>query len=474
MKISRRELLQGLGRTVVALPFLECLTPRRARAQAIVPPYAIFFRQACGVASQQDTQEIGQEPERFWPTTTGPLTPQTMMGRAIDELLDYRDRILVVGNVNYDSDFDFGDGHAQGALQGLTARPPQVPAAGGDSEAGGESIDHRIGTELNPGGRDSLFLYAGTSGGWLGGPCISHRGAGDRRAAYHAPKDAYDAIAGVGAGAPPEEAMRLIARQASINDLLRAQIQRLLGSPKLSGNDRQRMQLHLDSIRDVETQIACMAEQTLLQELDGAAPILESSDGDDVLRVTRLHMDIAVLALACGQTRSAAIQIGSGNDGDTRFRDPDTNQLMENHHYISHRRLSHDSAGSVISGSDVLHYKIDRQFGQTFRYLLDRLSSYTMPDGKTLLEHGVAVWYNDNSNGPAHSVMNVPWILAGSAGGFLKQGQYVEVAGGDQPNLAQVHNTIASAVGVRKADGSMLDDFGDPSFPRGVLPELMA
>lgn len=473
MKVSRRELLQGLGGTVVALPFLDCLTPSRADAQAIVPPYAIFFRQACGVAAQQDTSEIGTEPERFWPTTTGPLTAATMMGRAIDELLDYRDRLLVIGNVNY-AYFDFGDGHAQGAMQALTARPPQVVNVGGDSEAGGESIDHRIGAELNPGGRDSLFLYAGTSGGWLGGPCISHRGAGDRRAPYHDPKEAYTAIAGVGAGAPPDEALRLVARQSSINDLLRDQIKRLLGSPKLSGNDRQRMQLHLDSIRDVETQIACMADMTLQQALDDAMPILESSNGDDVLKVTRLHMDIATIALACGQTRSAAIQIGSGNDGDTRFTDPDTGMLMENHHYISHRRLSHDAAGAVIAGSDVLHHKIDRQFGQTFRYLLDKLSGYMMPDGKTLLEHGVAVWFNDNANGPAHAVANVPWILAGSAGGFLKQGEYVEVAGGNNPNLAQVHNTIGSAVGVKNASGGLLDDFGDPSFPKGVLPELMA
>jgi hypothetical protein len=473
MKVSRRELLQGLGGTVVALPFLDCLTPSRARAQEAVPPYAIFFRQACGVAAQQNTSEIGNEPERFWPTTTGPLTPTTMMGRAVDELVDYRDRLLIVGNVNY-GDFDFGDGHAQGALQGLTARPPQVAAAGGDSEAGGESLDHRIGAEVNAGGRDSLFMYASSPGGWLGGPCISHRGAGDRRAAFHNPKDTYDAIAGIGAGAPPEEAVRLVARQASINDLLRGQIQRLLGSPKLSGNDRDRMQLHLDSIRDVETQVACMADMSLQAQLDGATATYESGDGNDVLATARLHMDVAVLAIACGYTRSAALQIGSGNDGDSRYHDPDTGQPMENFHYISHRRLSHDSNGAVISGSDLLHHKVDRQFAQTFKYLLDRLDTYTMPDGKTLLEHGLAVWYNDNANGPAHGVRNVPWILGGGAGGFLKQGEYVRLTGDDSPNLSRVHNTIGSAVGVRKGDGSMLDDFGDPSMPGGLASELLA
>jgi hypothetical protein len=34
-------------------------------------------------------------------------------------------------------------------------------------------------------------------------------------------------------------------------------------------------------------------------------------------------------------------------------------------------------------------------------------------------------------------------------------------------------NTIGSAVGLRNAAGDLLDDFGDPSLPRGVLPEIM-
>jgi hypothetical protein len=36
-----------------------------------------------------------------------------------------------------------------------------------------------------------------------------------------------------------------------------------------------------------------------------------------------------------------------------------------------------------------------------------------------------------------------------------------------------VLNTIASAVGVRKADGTLLDDFGDPSLTRGVLSTVL-
>ncbi|MDH5675463.1 MAG: DUF1552 domain-containing protein [Myxococcales bacterium] len=473
MKLTRRRFLQGVGGATLLLPTLESFLPRGVQAQSMVAPHAIFFRQACGVAAAQNTDEIGQEPERFWPNAQGPLSAQTLSGRALDELTDYVDRLLVVGNVNY-GDFDFGDGHARGAMQGLTGRPPLVPSAGGDSEAGGESLDHRIGRELNDGGRDSLFLYAGSANGWLGGPCISHRGPGERRAALHSPLSAYQTVAGIGAGENAAALDLLRGRQRSINDLVREQLTGLMGHPRLSGNDRQRLQLHFDSIRDLEGQIACQSDEELMRALDGAESIYESSDGRDVLAVTRLHMDVAVMAVACGYTRSVAIQVGVGNDGNTRYVDPDSGELMENFHYISHRRLSHDSEGAVIAGSDVLHHKVDRQFAQTFKYLLDRLDAFPMFDGQSLLQHGLAVWYNDNANGPAHATYNVPWILAGSAGGFMKQGQFIEVSGGRTPNVGKLHNTIASAVGVRKADGGLLDDFGDPSLSGGVLSELMA
>ncbi len=97
-------------------------------------------------------------------------TEDNVADRALDELSRYLPKLLVVKNINT-PDFDYGDGHARGALQGLTAQGPVVAAAAGDSEASGESLDHRIGRELNPDGRDSLFLYSGEPSGWLGGPC---------------------------------------------------------------------------------------------------------------------------------------------------------------------------------------------------------------------------------------------------------------------------------------------------------------
>jgi hypothetical protein len=60
----------------------------------------------------------------------------------------------------------------------------------------------------------------------------------------------------------------------------------------------------------------------------------------------------------------------------------------------------------------------------------------------------------------------VPYISAGSARGFLKTGQVVNL-GGAANN--RVLNTFINAAGVRKKDGSLVDDFGDASLSKGVV-----
>jgi hypothetical protein len=220
----------------------------------------------------------------------------------------------------------------------------------------------------------------------------------------------------------------------------------------------------------VEVALACQLSSAEEQAL--RSPVTEDAeDGDAVLATARLHADVAALAVACGFTRSVAIQVGNGNDGATRYRDPTTGNLMENFHYISHRRLSDGNDGDVISGSDVLHHRVDVQFAQTFKHLMDRLAAYELGEG-TLLDAGMAVWVNDLGNGPAHSARNCPVIIGGGAGGFLRQGEYVRI-GGDS-NHARVLNTIGAAAGLRAPSGDLIDDFGEAGRDRSVLPELLA
>lgn len=469
-KISRRIVLKGLGGATLGLPLLESFTrgtPAFAQTIPAASTFAIFFRQANGVARLN-----GTEPERFWPTAKGALTTATLAGRSLEELQAHSAKLLVLGNVRGTS-FNYGDGHANGAMQALTARGPVVANAAGNSEANGESADHRIGRELNPGGRDSLFLYAGAGGGWLGGSCISYRGPGQRRSAIANPMAAFAQVTGTaGAGGSTSEAAT---KRKSVNDLVRAQLTALRSNPRLSQGDKDRLDLHMTSVRDLETALTCSlstAEQTALQSLSTG---YASTDGNLVLNAARAHMQVAALAVACGYTRSVAIQVGAGNDASTRYRRLDTGALMENYHYISHRVESHGSTGTAIAEADLLHSMVDRSFARTFKFLLDKLASYPTADGKTLLDKGAACWFNDNASGPPHSVSQVPWIIGGSCDGALRgHGQYLDVQAGTAVNHNKLLNTLLTAVGVRKPGGLPVDDFGDPTLPTGTLSAILA
>lgn len=473
MKPSRRMILKGLFGATLGLPLLESLMPGEAEAQNVTTePFVIFFRQANGVQSSRHIDE----PERFFPRTdNGPqLTAESMADRAVDELVDYRDRLLVLGNVNLENFSEYADGHARGAIQALTARGPAPGTSAGGSMADGESLDWRIGQELNASGNEPLYMYAGQNSGWLGGACVSWRGSGsaNKRSPVHNPWNGYlTLVGGMAGGGNQELAEALAERRASINDILRSQTEQLMSHPRLSQEDKDKLEQHFASIRDLEVALSCDLDAQAEAELEGASVGYDSTDGNAVLAAARLHMQVAALAVACGYTRAVVIQVGSGNDGSTRYWDGGTQ--MENFHYVSHRIQSHGSDGTPIPNADLLHHEVDRQFAQTYKHLLDLLDQYQTIEGGSLLDAGMAIWYNDSGNGPPHSSRDAPYIIAGSAGGQLKQGLMIELEGGDSERTHdRLLNTIGAAVGLTNANGEPLDDFGNAGV-RGRCTELL-
>jgi len=178
--------------------------------------------------------------------------------------------------------------------------------------------------------------------------------------------------------------------------------------------------------------------------------------------------ELAALAFACDATRTGTLQIGSGNDGTRYYVD---GVLQNTFHRISHRIDGDGSEGTPIPNADVLHHGIDKIFAGIFKRFLDRLAAFPGPGGGSLLDDSVVLWTNDLANGPPHSYSNVPQVLAGGAGGFLKTGHYLD-AGNVTHN--KLFNTIINAVGVRNSDDSMYDSFGDSTLQRGVIPAMIA
>ena len=461
--IPRRMFLRGAAGVLVGLPLLESLGtgqlplleafgPKKARAQEASFRYAIFMRQGNGVLQQQ-----------FWPQTAGMLTQASLeadaaMNRTVGILAPYATKLTMVHGLKYNYSTT-GCGHADGCLQALTATAPNGNNSN-NSLATGPSLDWVISQALDAPGSEPVSLYAGATSSYLG-DVILYRAAQQRRAGERNPMNAYMRLFGMDAGGSSttpggEEAQRLAVRRKSVNDVVRAQMQAVLGRKELSMGDRMRLDAHFSAIRDVEVEITSGCSVTEL----------EAFSANNVDQVVRAHSDILALAMACGKSHAGSLCIGNGNDQTQYTID---GKVYERFHHISHRVRSDGSDGEAIPNAEALHHDIDKKFAGYFKYLVDKLAAVKTPTG-TLLDDGVAVWMNDLADGPAHSSRNLPWVLAGGAGGALKTGQYVR---GDW-TINRIHNTIGAAVGVKNAAGQPLDDFGDDRYPKGFVDGLLA
>ena len=450
MKTSRRLFLTGTAGLTLGLPLLEGLNGEARAAEG--DPFLFFVRQGNGV-SQADEGE----PEGFWPRNEGELSQEVLeqdSDRVLSELSPYGRSITAIKGLSYAFSSN-GCGHSGGGNQCLTANEVSDDPSGQASLAMGESVDNFVARSFSENGGEPLTLYTGPRGGYLE-EVLSYRGSKDIRPAEDDPWTAYQRMLGVDEGVDLEG---LDLRRQSINDVLSEQLDSLIASPQLSSADVARLTLHRESIRDFERLSCRVSEEQALAMQDGVG--LSTLD-DRRMLVARQHLDLMALAAACGFVRSGTLQIGDGNDGTEYTID---GQRLPNFHWISHRIYSDGDEGETIVGAYDMHQAIDRLYAQTFMHLLDRLNEHG------ILDQGISVWCNDLGAGVSHSYNNVPFVLAGSAGGALRAGQFLDLGGVYHNKLM---NTLISAVGVRTESGGLVEDFGHSSLDGGVLDGLLS
>jgi hypothetical protein len=438
---------------MLALPALDVFM-RDAKAQEAGPVYSCLMLQQNGAVQGQG------EPDRFWPREFGTINAANMSGvdadRTTSELADYASQLNFVRGL----DFHYSNNHDGGPVAASTGAP--VTGEGTSQLPVSESADVYIANALTP-GIGPLTLYAGRKGTFRD-DAFSFDPGGRLRIGDNNPWNVFQRLMGL-TGADPAEVDRVALRRESVNDLVRDDLNQLLSRTDLSSEDRERLDLHLSSVRDMENEILAVVGPTPV-----AAPF-EAVDGEHtesarMEEVVRLQLDLIAFAFASDRVRTASLQVGGCNDHTRYIID---GVEAPPFHYISHRVMSDGGDGDPIPNGEELHHQIDRIHARFFKHLLDRLSEYTMPGGGTLLDASVNLWVNSVSNGPPHSGRNIPHVLAGNARGFLRTGNHIDISG----YTAKVLNTIISATGVRSGGGDWVDDFGDPEA-QGVISEIIA
>ncbi len=484
--IHRRQVLRGACGLMLGLPMLDCFLPKGAAAQtATRSPFVIIVVGDNGVVQAGATLSGSGEPEKFWPTQTGALTKDSLLAdkatRSIGELSDYAEKLLIVRGINlpYSST---GCSHSAADAQLLTAA--KITSGSTNCKAMGISVDTAIATAKNPPGRDPLVLHAGMfSPGGTGFDIpgyVSYVTPQQPRVYIDSPYKAYQQIIGVvgnatGGTSADTQAQELRAlRSQSINDILRPQIQALLSRSDLSQSDHDRLDQHLTAIRDIEVSIATTT--LTIPDADVATmKMLDPKPYDQTTRDTaaKLFMELMAFSAAADYSRVAVLKVGDRIDDHVYTY----NGQSAKFHDVSHRQ---------VPDAVDFHHSIDRMMLNYYKYLLDTVSAYDTPTG-SLLDQGVTIWTNQCATG-AHSFSNIPWIQAGTANGFFKQGQFVVVGNGQQPGGTQdgkggdasvsginkMLNTLLTAADVTKTDGSPTDDFGEASLPKGTFTEMLA
>jgi len=464
MNFTRRHFLRGAGGVTLALPLLEAFGSKYVQAQtAARTPFVIHVVHSNGVV-----QAGGGDPEWWWPSKAGPLTTDAMVAdlaakRATGVLSDYATKLLLVRGVSH-SFAPGGCAHAAADAQILSGtNPVDQSGSAGTARANGESVDQRIAREKNPAaGRGPLLLKSGnfTAGG-MGYDVpgfVSYTGPRQPAAYTDSPYQAYLRMVGVADNNSAEAAL-IAKRRHSVNDILRAQIQALLSRSDLTKSDRDRLNQHFAAVRDLEVGLASSLPDPTIASMKtvDAHPYQDANH----ITVMRLAHELMVFAMSIDYTRSAVLRMGDRIDL-YHFKLADGSTSPE-YHLCSHRQ------GGAIS-QDVCAQADRIQIGW-FKELLDKLSAVSLVDGSKLIDAGVTIWTNQQANGN-HSYKNIPYVICGNAAGYLKTGTFVDLTVPATTN--RMLNTVLNAAGVRKSDGSHVDDFGEPGQPKGEIQEMLA
>jgi hypothetical protein len=448
-RVNRRAFLRGAGGVAVGLPFLESLPERSAWAAGDEPVFSLFICAVDGVV-----------PPHFFPDSVGSLSVDSLAAaaKATSALAAHADELLFVKGVNWPLAAPSGEAHAQGLCMAFTAVKPTGSSA--DAVASGPSADWVIAEKVQP-GVPPLTLYAGNRRNGYIAERISFSAAGATTAAQDNPYVLYQQLMGLVApdGTPTpgsEEAMALLAESRnSVHDVVRDELHGLMSNSRLSSDDKQRLQQHFDSIRDLEVTMGgmggdlverCSWDGVEISQLQALETFVYDRYGQ-IEDIVRLHMSLVALAFACNYNRTATLQWGDGTD--QTIYDVPSNERGWPFNHVCHRAPSDGQAGDDPLAEQA-HAEIDVVRMQTLAAGLDHFKA------RGLADRSFVLWTNGFTDCPGHSFRSVPHIIWGNGGGHLRQGAYVDAGGVTNNQL--LNSLITAAI---QDTGEVMETFGE-------------
>jgi hypothetical protein len=465
MKITRRMFLRGAGGIAVALPLLDDVPGARAQTPPPLKRFIVMFSPNGTIPSAWASKGQGAT------FTPGPIFNDLVSA-------GHKNDLIVMQGLDMSACLDGPGGDAHGLGIGCLLTGTEL-AAGNQFEAGmggagsgwpnGISVDQFIASMLPKRQHLSVDFSIKRMSGSIWSR-MSYTGPGGQVVEpFDDPTVAFNTLfANVNDSA---SAMALQAkRRKSVLDQVMGELQTLEGS--LSGSDKMKVDAHLTQIRQIETQLqvgapagSCTppAKPTLV----ASAPIVYNASGmetkqdpsadNDVPMRHDLVRKMLAAALACDMARVGTIMMAPSRSD--IFLSWINGGVSESHHDYSHEGDTNTTAQQKL-------VQINQWYAAQVAAMITLLKS--TPEGAgTMFDNTVILWANELGIGNAHTHTQIPLMLAGSAGNYLKTGQAVAMPTGTPHNRLLL--TICQAMGLP------VTAFGNPKFcTDGPIKEIVA
>ncbi|MGH9936593.1 MAG: DUF1552 domain-containing protein, partial [Blastocatellia bacterium] len=190
--------------------------------------------------------------------------------------------------------------------------------------------------------------------------------------------------------------------------------------PKVSADDRKKLDEYLESIRDIEKRIDHAANEG---RLEGWRPTLQQPNmprpADDLPQNTpehiKLMLDLIILAFRMDKTRVITLMLNNDlSQMNFRFLDGVRGAL--------HLDLTHNGKAPEL---EAMYLKTNQFHTRQFTYLVQRLKEVD-EGGASLLDNSILMFASSLFDGDAHSAEQLPIVLAGKAGGALRTGRILD------------------------------------------------
>jgi len=414
---SRRNALK----TLAAIPFAAPLARAFAAADTgTAPPKRLVLVM----------QNNGTHQANFWPddNLSSPiLDPLFTDSAGADNGLRRKTTIIKGMSIPSDGNGTNGNQHDMGFARLYTGE--KLISKAGGPWGGGPSVDQIIAQDWST---DTLALAVLASGYEpFPKPGFEHRrsfvylGPAELKYPLVDPISVYTKL--FGSGGTNDARLRLMRRQ-SVLDAVTGNLTEV--AARLGADDARKLDYHLTAVRAIEQRITttltsgggvCAMTPARPTDFLAADPEAETTIETYIPDMVDTMIDLAAVALACGLTRIATLQLGYCG-GKWGFAWEGIG--IQFHDYIAHQDTSDEGSTPENTERIVL---ANRYYASRMARLATALDAVDEAGG-TLLDNTLVVWGNELGRGD-HNQANVPVVLLGLTGQGLPSGGRVIDAG---------------------------------------------